>query len=47
MSGGSVTELVPPTTSAAILAEQADQPHGIAAYGGNFYLYANGEYLTQ
>lgn len=47
MTSGSVTDLVPPTASPAILvgANQVNRL-GIAAYGGNFLLFANGQYLA-
>jgi len=47
MTGGSATELIPKTSSAAILvgAGQVNRI-GISAYGGNFYLFANGQYLA-
>lgn len=47
MSGGSATELIPATGSDAIqVGAGAVNRMGIAAYSGNFYLYANGKYLT-
>jgi uncharacterized protein YraI len=47
VTGGSATDLVPPTSSDAILGGAgAINRLGIAAYSGNFYLYANGIYLT-
>ena len=47
MTSGSVTDLVSPTSSDAIQigAGQINRL-GIAAYGGNFQLFANGKYLT-
>jgi uncharacterized protein YraI len=47
MSGGSGAELIPPTSSNAILVGPgAVNRLGIGAYSGNFYLYANGVYLA-
>jgi len=47
MSNGSVTDLIPPTSSEVVQigAGQLNRM-GIAAYGGNFHLLANGIYLA-
>ena len=48
MTGGSLSEIVPPTASEAILAGAGQVNRmGIAAYGGDYYLYNNGKYLTK
>ena len=48
MTGGSVTELIPPAGSEFIQSGSGQiNRMGIGAYGGDFYLYANGNYLTK
>ncbi len=47
VSGGSVTDLVAPTASEYILTNAGEINRlGVAAYGGDYHLYANGKYLT-
>ena len=47
ISGGNLTVLIPPTASDKILAGagQANRM-GVVAFAGNYYLYANGQYLN-
>jgi uncharacterized protein YraI len=47
VSGGSVTDLVAPTASEYILTNGGEINRlGVAAYGGDYQLYANGKYLN-
>ena len=47
VTGGSVTELIPLTTSKDILKGSGEINRiGVAAYGGSYYLFANGKYLA-
>ncbi len=47
VSGGSVTDLIAPTSSETILTNAGDANRlGVAAYGGDYQLFANGKYLA-
>lgn len=47
VTGGSVTDLIAPTASENILTNGGEiNRMGVAAYGGDFHLYANGKYLN-
>jgi uncharacterized protein YraI len=47
VTGGSVTDLIPTTASEYILTNGGEiNRMGVAAYGGDYHLYANGKYLN-